>query len=252
MNDAALSQVLDDIQDGIAIFDMECRFVRVNKVFAAECRRLYGADIRPGISVLSLCEAYPQWAQQWLYHCKRALAGDSNTYVCSIPNVVPGGAHHRISFKPLYDQEGRVTGAFMMSRNVSHELAIYQDMLHANDHLHQVQAALDACALVALLDSRARIMRVNEAFCQATGLPAPALVGLSFGQIISQIESACDIDDIWRTLKTGKNWHHEVAYNSADGSLIWVDATVSPFSTSDGQSGYLVICFDITTRKRGN
>ncbi|UYQ94727.1 PAS domain S-box protein [Chitinophaga horti] len=250
MNDAALSQVLDDIQDGIAIFDMECRFVRVNKVFSAECRRLYGADIRPGISVLSLCEAYPQWAQQWLYHCKRALAGDSNTYVCSIPNVVPGGAHHRISFKPLYDNDGEVTGAFMLSRNVSHELSFYQDMLHANAHLHQVQAAMDACAMVALLDERARIIRVNQMFCEATGLPAPALVGLSFGQIISQVESPCDADEIWRTLKTGNTWHNEVAYNSADSSLIWVDATVSPFSTGGGQGGYLVICFNITARKQ--
>lgn len=250
MDNAALSQVLEDIQDGIAIFDMDCRFVRVNKVFSAECRRLYDADIRPGISILSLCEAYPQWAQQWLYHCKRALAGDSNTYVCSIPNVVPGGAHHRISFKPVFDEDGKVTGAFMLSRNVSHELSFYQDMLHANAQLHQVQSAIDACAMVALLDEKARIIRVNEQFCAATGLNATALVGLSFGQIISQVESPCDVEDIWRTLKTGKTWHNEVAYNSADGSLIWVDATVSSFNTNDAQGGYLVIGFDITARKR--
>lgn len=89
--------------------------------------------------------------------------------------------------------------------------------------------ALDHHAIVSIADGQGRITYANDLFCQVSGYSRTELLGRRHRLLISQAHEPGFVDAIWKSIETGKVWHGEMCCQRKDGSLYWVESTVTPF-----------------------
>ena len=114
----------------------------------------------------------------------------------------------------------------------------------------QEHHALNHHAIVSIADQSGNITYVNEKFCQVSGYDRAELLGQNH-RILKSFEHTPDFyAELWKTIARGHVWQGEVCNRRKDGSLYWVDSTITPFLNSDGKPyQYVSIRTDITQVK---
>ena len=96
-----------------------------------------------------------------------------------------------------------------------------------------LQAAMDAHALLSTADKAGRITHVNDRFCAVSGYSREELLGQNHRLLRSGMHGRSTYQDLWSTLGAGKVWKSELCNRAKDGSLFWVDATIVPMQGPD-------------------
>lgn len=110
---------------------------------------------------------------------------------------------------------------------------------------------LNAAAIVSITDKKGNILMVNDLFCEISGYSREELLGKNHRLIKSNVHSAELYKGMWLTISRGQIWKGEICNRAKDGSLYWVETTISLFRNSEGEiDKYVSIRFDITERKR--
>lgn len=142
--------------------------------------------------------------------------------------------------------------ACIIARDISGRLQAEAALRASYARVAELQAAVDAHALVSMTDAEGRITFANERFCAVSGYTHDELLGHTHRLISSGVHDRAFYGDLWATVSTGKVWHGEICNRAKDGALYWVDATIYPFMDDAGQPyQYAAIRTDITERKRG-
>lgn len=116
--------------------------------------------------------------------------------------------------------------------------------------LSEQQRATDNAAIVVESDTRGIITYVNDKFCEISGYSRGELLGRDHRFLKSGYHPPEFFTNMWATLKAGRIWYGEVCNRARDGSLFWVDTTITPVAGTDGQPvKYIGVRFDITARK---
>jgi len=113
-----------------------------------------------------------------------------------------------------------------------------------------LRSALDEHSILSVADRSGRILDVNTGFCRISGYTSEELVGKDHNLLNSGEHPKSFWVEMWRTIASGRPWRGTVCNRAKDGSLYWVDSTIVPFFSEQGEiEKFVSIRFDITAQK---
>ncbi len=109
--------------------------------------------------------------------------------------------------------------------------------------------AIEREAIVAYTNKKGVIEYVNSNFCRISGYSAKELMGKDHRILNSGYHPKSFFIDIWSTILSGNVWVGDICNRAKDGSLYWVNSTISP-SIVDGEiAGFYAVRNDVTRQK---
>jgi PAS domain S-box-containing protein len=116
----------------------------------------------------------------------------------------------------------------------------------------QLSAFIDqATAGFAQVDLDGRFTLVNDRFCQIAGRSREELLTLKMQEITHPEDLPGNIPKFDRAVREGTPFSHEKRYVRPDGSVIWVNNSVSVVRRPSGEPyGILAVSIDVTERRR--
>ena len=109
---------------------------------------------------------------------------------------------------------------------------------------------VDKQVLLSRTDTNGKIIKVSSAFCKMNGYESSELVGQTHNLLKHNDTAREIIDDLWKTIKSGKIWVGELKNIKKNGDFYWVETTIYPnFDNMGNITSYDAISQDITSKK---
>lgn len=134
----------------------------------------------------------------------------------------------------------------------THELEnAKQELEQANQEMQSFMEIIDEHIITSTTDTRGRILKASQAFCNITGYSKEELIGKSHNLIRHPDMPSEIYKDLWQTITKGNIWRGEIKNQRKDGSYYWVSSMITPILNEQGEiSGYTSIREDITDKKK--
>jgi diguanylate cyclase (GGDEF)-like protein/PAS domain S-box-containing protein len=182
-------------------------------------------------------------------HLAKALEGKHGNFNYSIEKVDSKMAYRHVQVVPEPDEHNE-GGVLMIILDTSNQEIMQQKVRQFVRELTELNAALDAHAIVAFTDRNGIITKVNDKFCEISKYSRGELIGRTHKIINSGVHPTAFFRDLWQTISSGQVWNGEICNRAKDGSLYWVHTTIVPFLGPDNKPlQYVAIRADITERK---
>ncbi len=237
-----LETILDNIGQGISVYDDSLRLMTSNRRFA-ELLRLPADMVRPGMRL----EDYLRF---------NALRGEYG----------PGDPEAQVaermtlarSFQPHRFQRQRADGtALEIIGNPLPEggfVATHTDITEAKraeEALRTLSRAVEQSPVsVIITDPRGNIDYVNPKFVEVCGYTLDEVRGLNPRVLKSGQTPDTVYSDLWKTIAAGGTWEGDLQNRKKNGDLYWERASISPIRSPDGTIlHFLAVKEDITARK---
>ena len=111
-----------------------------------------------------------------------------------------------------------------------------------------LQVLCDA-SIISITDLQDNIIYVNDKLCAISGYTRKELIGSSINMLRCDM-SLKEKKEIQRIKESGKVWYGEIKNRKKDGSVYWVQSTITPVFNSKGKiEKFISVKIDITEQK---
>ncbi|MCP4252215.1 MAG: PAS domain S-box protein [Candidatus Scalindua sp.] len=122
----------------------------------------------------------------------------------------------------------------------------------AEDQVRKLSHAVEqSSSTVVITDTKGNIEYANPKFTQLTGYSLEEAAGktpriLKSGKISPEVYK-----ELWKTIKSGKEWKGEFCNKKKSGELYWESASISPVKDENGEiANFIAVKEDITEQKK--
>jgi PAS domain S-box-containing protein len=145
---------------------------------------------------------------------------------------------------PIFNEQGDLVQMIEYSLDITARK-------QAEEELRKLSQAVEQSANgILITDLYGKIEYVNPQFTRITGYTAAEVQGKNPRILNSGKQSKSYYQELWQTIRSGREWRGEFHNRCKDGSLYWAQATISPIFNAEGQmTHFLGIQEDITARK---
>jgi len=146
---------------------------------------------------------------------------------------------------PVVGEDGRYYGRIWTFRDIT-------ERRRNEDTLRQLSLAIEQSPVsVVITDPQNNITYVNEKFTEVTGYKAEEVLGGNPRFLKSGLTSAEVYQDLWSTIKQGREWRGEFCNRKKNGRIFWEAARITAITDAKGTTThYLAVKEDITERRR--
>lgn len=152
---------------------------------------------------------------------------------------------------PFLDKKGRPYQYVSIRKDITAKKQAENNLRNSLKEISDIKFALDQSSIIAFTNEAGLITNVNEKFCEITKYDRKELIGKNFNMINSGYHTKGYLNELTKTIESGKVWKGELRNQAKDGSTFWVATTIVPFVDENGVPyQYLGIHNDITERKK--
>lgn len=242
-----LQAILDGTSDAVFIKDRAGRYLLINRAVerfvGKRQEEVIGQDDRfifPPADAEAVMEA----------DRKVMTGGETTTYEDNV-TTVDGMERTFLSTKgPLFDSQGRVTGLFGISRDITKRKHAEKALRESEERFRRIFEY--AGIGIAITDMNGRFLRCNPAYCSLLGYSEAEFHDLTFSMLVHPDDLASNMAEIKRVIFQELPWCEvENRYCRKDGRDVWVRKFVSVLRNESGQpTNLFALVTDVTERRR--
>jgi diguanylate cyclase (GGDEF)-like protein/PAS domain S-box-containing protein len=242
-----LDMALENISHGLCMFDAMQRLIICNKRYA-ELYGLNNEQTKPGTTLRAIVEARIAGGNAPADHenyINDRINEITKNRPYQVTNKLSDGRYIFVCHRPM------ASGGWVATHEDITDAKRQEEALtRVNQELIEKQFAIDQAVIVAITDVKGLITYVNDNLCQISGYTCEELVGKTHRLLNSGTHSKKFFRDMYRQITNGHVWRGEICNKAKDGSLYWVDTTITPQLGPDGKPiAYMAIRVNITARK---
>ncbi len=226
--------LIETMDEGILVLDLQGRIVDINPAAMAYADR--GAVSPIGRPVWQVYSAWGRFIKKYSTifeaHDEIILEGGSPRYL-------------DVRIKPLHDLLGRITGRLVTWRDITEQKLTEQQFRKF------FLAVEHSPASIVITDAEGVIEYVNPQFIELTGYTAADAIGNTM-RILKSGEMQNEVyEDLWATIKSGREWQGELLNRRKTGELYWEYTHISPVRDEHGVvTHFIAVKEDVTKRRR--
>jgi PAS domain S-box-containing protein len=238
-----IEDVLESITEQFFALDREWRYIYINERAVQRIQQLKGEDLtREEILGKSAWELFPELVGSIFYHRFHTAVREQETI-------------HFEAYSPLGERWYEVhlypseEGLSVYNLDITDRKQTENELRRSEERFRGTfeQAAVG----IGHVAPDGRLLRVNQKLCEILGYSCQELLGKTFQDITHPDDLDADLEYVRRLLAGEiETYSMEKRYFKKDGSIVWVNLTVSLVREPSGEPSYFISCIeDITTRK---
>jgi len=228
---------------GIALVSPEGRWMKVNRAIC----ELLGYTEEELLSTTFQTVTHPDDLDTDINYVTQMLAGKINTYQMEKRYIHKSGhlVWVLLSVSLVKDRLG----------NPKYFISQIQDITErrqAEEQLRKLSRAVEQSAsIIVITDTSGNIEYVNPKFTETTGYTAEEALGQNPRLLKSNHTPPENYSQLWKAIKSGREWRGEFINKKKNGELYWESATISPIFNERGETTHFIaVKEDITERKQ--
>jgi len=157
-------------------------------------------------------------------------------------------------FKPTNKKVEKLISKLLVSEKKALKLAHDTEVIseakeNSVKELKSLNYAMENTLLYCRVAPDGSLIHIGEKFAKLL-LYNPFLSDKTFSQVLTPIEKEQVVIDRIITQRQKSGWQGELNITNRNGDLIWLDMSMVPVTIKKEESELLIICFDITERKK--
>lgn len=149
--------------------------------------------------------------------------------------------HLSLSFSPIHDAGGRVTGMSTIARDITGRMRTEAELSRLATAVEQVTES------IVVTDAQGKIQYVNPSFVKISGILREEAIGLDLRAIQGQLEDEKFQRELWQTLQSGRVWRGQLRNRRPGGKEFIEEASITPLRDADGAVvNYVAVKRDVT------
>jgi len=150
-------------------------------------------------------------------------------------------------YQPSRNASREIDGILVYAVDVTEESIARKKIEESEKHLSNILSQVNAG--IAQTDSDGKFVEVNERYCEITGYSKEELLQLNLADITHPEDLQKNLNLFTKCKDEGKDYIIEKRYIRKDGSVVWVNMSVTLIEDAVGKKYITGVCIDITSTK---